>query len=360
MMKLLDRYILGQFIKYTLLVLGSLITIYLLVDLFERLDNFLDAKKSVGLLIRYLLLKIPLIHDQVIPVCLLLAAVITLGVLNHNRELPALKAAGISVTRIIRPLIIGSLGMTLLTMASAEWLLPSTLAESNKIWYVEVKNTPAKGINRNGRNFFRGSKGIYTFVQKNQTVYDFVEFLYCRLDTDFSPALLLSANRATWDNGIWTFYNGQMKRKNPISGYSVEPFTTATFDLPDKPEEFFLPIYKLDELSLSQHVEKALLEDTQGNTQAWSEINKRISYIFLGVPLILLGMPLLLLFQRQRGRDLALAIPASCGLAFLAWGWWSTAQSMARAGLLPASVASWSVHFVIGFLGLMLIRYQNR
>lgn len=359
-MKLLDRYILGQFVRYALLVLCSLITIYILVDLFERVDDFIDAKQPVSLLVRYLLLKIPFIYDQIIPVCLLLASVITLGVLNHNRELPALKAAGINITRIIRPLLLGSLFFTLLTLAMAEWLLPATLAETNRIWYSEVKHESAKGINRNGRLFFRGSKGIYTFVQKSQQLRDFNEFLYCQMDDSFSPAFLLNAGRANWDKGVWTFYNGQLKKKVQNNGYSVELFTTKTLDLPEQPEVFFLPEYKADELSLSNHLQKARAEAFQGNSLAWIDINRRISYIFLGIPLILLGMPLLLYIQRRKGQDLAYAIPASCALAFVAWGWWSTAQTMARTAILPSSVASWSAHIMIGVTGLILLRLQNR
>ena len=77
-MTLLDRYLLKQFIKNFLLVLISLVSIYLLIDFFEKIDNFSDAGKPTSLAIKYLLLKIPIIYDQLLPVCILLAGIITL------------------------------------------------------------------------------------------------------------------------------------------------------------------------------------------------------------------------------------------------------------------------------------------
>nr|MDA8165772.1 LptF/LptG family permease [Desulfobacteraceae bacterium] len=75
-MKLLDRYLLGQFLRNLALVLSSLVAVYLLVDFFDRIDNFLEHGKPLSLAIKYFLLKIPLIFDQIMPVCILLAGVL--------------------------------------------------------------------------------------------------------------------------------------------------------------------------------------------------------------------------------------------------------------------------------------------
>ena len=83
-MKLLDRYLMAQFAKNLALVICSLLAIYMLVDFFERLDNFLESQKTITLAVKYLLFKLPFMYIQLIPVCLLLAGIITLGVLNHH------------------------------------------------------------------------------------------------------------------------------------------------------------------------------------------------------------------------------------------------------------------------------------
>ena len=130
-----------------------LLAIYLLVDIFERLDNFIEAKKPLSLALKYFILKIPAIAEQLMPVCILLGGVITLGLLNHHYELIALKAGGINILRITAPLIGGGLLFTLLIMAGGQWLLPITNATVNRIWYEEVRDQTPKGIYRDG-NFY--------------------------------------------------------------------------------------------------------------------------------------------------------------------------------------------------------------
>ena len=90
-MKLLDRYLLGQFIRYFFTVNVGFVAIYLLVDFFEKIDNFSRAGKPFLLAMKFFLLNIPFIIDQIGPVLVLLSGVITLGILNHTRELNALK-----------------------------------------------------------------------------------------------------------------------------------------------------------------------------------------------------------------------------------------------------------------------------
>ena len=55
-MILLERYLFKQFSRNVLLVLAGLVTIYLLIDFFEQIDNFIEARKSFGLATKYFLL----------------------------------------------------------------------------------------------------------------------------------------------------------------------------------------------------------------------------------------------------------------------------------------------------------------
>jgi len=358
-MNLLDRYLLTQFVKNLLLVLGSLITVYLLVDFFERVDNFSEAGKTIGLAVKYLLLKVPIMYDQLIPVCILLAGVLTLGILNHSHELLALKAGGICATRIIRPLLVGAVIFTILTLAAAQWLLPPAVAATNRIWYEEVQHKIPKGINRNGRTYYRGREGIYSFYRSDPNSNRFQGFSYARWNDRYGLQFLLTSRVALWENNGWHFIDGQIKEAVPEGGYRMDFFDERSFPLPEGPEDFFLPVYKIDELSLSQMYEQAKSKNQLNSRVAWLDFNRRLSYIFLGLPLLLIGLPVLLIIHQRGGRDLALAVPVSCGLAFVAWGWWSATQSLAKAAYIHPAVASWSIHLLVSFVGFYLIRRQD-
>jgi lipopolysaccharide export system permease protein len=356
--KLLDRYLLGQFFRNLLLVLCSLIAIYLLVDFFERIDDFLEHHMSMGLAVKYFLLKIPLIIDQIMPVCILLAGVLTLGLLNQSRETIALKAGGISTLRIIRPLALGAVLSTLTLLIFNQWVLPPSLAVTDHIWYEQVQKRVPRGIDRDGRIYYSGTKGIYCFVRPDPRQNRFTDFSYLVWNKNYDVELLLTARTAEWRAGKWTFRNGQLKRKND-DDYSVELFRKISFPLPEKPANFFLPPYKKAEVSLSQLFAKARRTGFAEDGEAWIEFNRRLSYLFLGLPLFLIGLPGLLVFQQKRSRELTLAIPVSCGIAFAAWGWWSAMQSLAASDYLNPVAASWCIHLVVGTAGMIMLVKQN-
>ncbi|MFZ5774483.1 MAG: LptF/LptG family permease [Thermodesulfobacteriota bacterium] len=357
-MKLLDRYLMAQFARNLALVLAALVSIYLLVDFFERVDNFLEAGKGVGLTVKYLLFRLPAICDQLLPVCILLAGVITLGVLNLHFEFMALMASGISVFRIIRPLLVAGGLVTLLAVAAGQWLLPPTSARANRIWFEEVNRQVPRGIIREGRTFYRGSDGIFTFVRPDPAKYEFLGFCFAAFDEQQGLTTLLTARTATWRDGVWHFTDGQIKERGK-NGDAIQVFSSYERSFAETPDDLFMPPYKVKELSYIQLLREGNREQ-RPDGGARQEFHRRLSYIFLGMPLLLLGLPVLLSMHRSRGRDLALAIPISCGLAFAVWGGWNTGQSLAQAGALPLLPAAWAMHFLAGGAGLFLLHRHNR
>jgi lipopolysaccharide export system permease protein len=357
-MSLLYRYIFGQFTRNLLLVTSSLITVYLLVDFFEKIDNFTEAGKSIGMTARYLLLKIPLIIDQLLPVCLLLAGVITLGIMNQNREIMALESGGMSIRGIFAPILLATFFFTLLALFSGEWIVPDTIRETNRIWFEEVKNSQAQGIVRHGRVFYKGEEGIYSFKRSPKSKELFIDFNYLVWNPDFTLKSQITAQKAIWQLNVWQLENGKIKTAAAKDRYDITNFTSLEIALPDQPGEFFIPEYKGEEKSISDHFEEAL-RNGNPDLAAWQDLHQRLSYIFLGIPLVLLGLPVLLISNRRWRQDLSLAVPMSCVMAFLAWGWWSTAQSMINAYGLNPAIASWSVHLLTGTLGILMINRQN-
>jgi lipopolysaccharide export system permease protein len=355
-MLLLHRYILAHFIRNLGLIMASFISIYLLIDFFEKIDNFLEKGKSFGLIAEFFLLNIPFIIDMMSPVCILLAGVVTLGVLNHSNELIALKACGIPLKKITLPIIAAALACILLFLAMAQLVLPTTIATTNHIWNREVKGKTPLGIYRNGRYYYRGQDGFYSFARPDPQKDVFKNFSYTVWNKTHEPRTLIAAETAVWNQGIWTLHNGQVQEAAGNVRFATEVFTERRFDFPEQPENFFVPAYRSMELSLVElYKETQHSRSPEERTKAWAEFYGRISYTFLGLPLLLLGLPLLLLVYRKWGRDLSLAIPVSCGMAFVCWGVYTTLQSLAKASYIPPLAAALIVHLLVGSLGLFLL-----
>lgn len=361
-MKILDRYLIQQFSRNLALVMGALVAIYLLIDFFERVDNFTAVGLGVKVAAYYLLFKIPLIVEQLMPVSLLLAGIITLGILNRHHELMALKAGGLSVRRIARPLLLAAFFFTGLALINSQWLLPPTIKETNRIWYQEVNQQIPRGIERGDRIYYRGIEGIYSFARPQDIARGLQGFSLATLDRDFNLDRLLTAAEAHWEAGTWTLLDGQLQQRTAEAemNYQTTLFSRKEIKLADNPADFFLAPHALAERPLSVLLTQALAETASPRRhEARLTLHQKISYIFLGLPLLLIGMPLLLALHQGRGRDLALAIPISCIVAFAVWGLWSIGQSLAAAAHLTPLLASWLIHFSAGGLGLYFLSRQD-
>jgi lipopolysaccharide export system permease protein len=356
---LLNRYLLGQFIRNFLTVAVAFIAIYLLIDFFDKIDHFTKAGKSISEALAFFCLNVPFILDQLGPVLILLSGVITLGILNHNHELSALKASGIPLKAIIRPILFASISATVLYLVMAQWILPWTISASNRIWYQDVEGKVPLGAHRNGRYYYKGSEGFYSFEWSDPGQYIFRNFSYSAWDKDYHLGTLITCERAEYDQATWQLKKGQIQKRTE-NKYEIRIFEDEQFKLPESPEIFFVPEYKSAEMSVTDLYRDISRKDTPGEkAKAWAEFLGRLSYVLLGLPLILLGLPILILSYQKWGRDLSVAIPASCGMAFIAWGLWGALQSLARADYISPLFAATIVHFIFAAAGLFLLYKQD-
>jgi len=358
--KRLDRYITNQFIRNIATIMAALLAIYLLVDFVEKYDNFVEKGKPMSLVMKFFLLNIPFILEQMGPVCILLAGVITLGILNHSNELIALKACGIPLRRIITPIVVAGAVSSLLLLSMSQLVLPKTMAVTNRIWLEEVKGKVPLGIFRNGRYYYRGKEGFFSFLRPDPKKDIFHSFSFAAWDDSYRLTELINAESADWNQESWLLFMGQLQKKKGQKNYSTEIFKQRRFKFSEAPSDFFVPEYHSRELSLYGLFMEAKHQETETDARkAWTEFYGRISYTLLGLPLLLVGLPLLLIVYRRWGRDLSLAIPVSCGLAFVCWGMWGTQQSLAKAGYLSPFLAASSIHLVIGSIGIFLLLRED-
>jgi lipopolysaccharide export system permease protein len=128
-MKLLDRWLLHSFLKAWLVCFCSLLSLYVVIDLFSKLDEFLDvAQGNWGQLFlntgTYYGYQVVLIFDRLNGVIMLMAAMFTVTWMQRNNELVPLLTSGIRLQRILRPVWIGTLLMLALGVLNRELLMP--------------------------------------------------------------------------------------------------------------------------------------------------------------------------------------------------------------------------------------------
>lgn len=360
-MRLLTRYLFKQFSKNFTLILAGFVGVYLLVDFFARIDNFMEKKLPFSLAAKYFLCKIPLMVEQLLPVVIMLAGVITVGLLHQNRELLGLQAAGNSLAKIIWPTVLAAVVFTIFGLASSQWILPATQVSVDRIWYQKVNHQASAGILRRGLIFYKGRGGFYTVGRprgSNQNVFE--PFSYVSWDKSYGFKQLITARQGKWTGKQWLLTDGTSESGNNSGTFRVKPFAKQLVSLPEGPKVLLLPPYLAEEQSLSELYNEARTQPEMQGRNALQDLAEKLSYLTLGIPLLLIGLPLLLVICRNQRRDLSIAIPASCLLAFMVWGIWGVLQSLAAASRVHLWVAAWLIHAVVISSAILFIRRLAR
>ena len=212
---------------------------------------------------------------------------------------------------------------------------------ANDIWYVQVRGKVSLGIFRNGRYYFKGSEGFYSFQWPNAKRMIFKDFSYSTWDENYNVKSITVSMFADWVPPKWILKNGQVQVRNENNVFKTRLFEIKGARFPESPENFLIPEYESAEMSLTDlFFDIGKQEVPADATKARAEFYGRISYLLLGLPLLLLGLPILILSYQKWGKDLSIAIPVSCGIAFVAWGSWGAMQSLAKAGYMMSIPAA--------------------
>ena len=123
-MNKISRYVLKEFLSFLWYILLAFSIIFILVDLVENADKFIDGKMQFHLIALYYFFYLPYILILTIPVAMLLATMFSLGRLVGDNEITALKASGVSLYRILTPLYILSLVIGVIVLVFSEFVVP--------------------------------------------------------------------------------------------------------------------------------------------------------------------------------------------------------------------------------------------
>jgi len=129
MLTIIDRYMLRQFVQVLIICLMSLIGLYIVIDAFSHLDHFVDyAGKHgnlLGIMATYYAYRAVMFFDRMSGVLTLIAVMFTITWIQRYHEMTALLAAGVSRTRVLRPVLLAAIGVGLLAAANREIVMPN-------------------------------------------------------------------------------------------------------------------------------------------------------------------------------------------------------------------------------------------
>ncbi|MBW2085491.1 MAG: LPS export ABC transporter permease LptG [Deltaproteobacteria bacterium] len=358
-MKVVNRYLLEEFIRTLGIILLSFVLIYLIVDFLEKIDNFLEADVPLIRVVYYYLMSIPAILFNVAPVAVLVSVMIFLGLLARHSEIVALKAGGISLYRVSIPILWMALFMSLLLFGLSETVIPYTSAQTNAIWNVEVEKRQDTSSGRYEDVWYKGEGIIYNFQVYDQPARVLEGVSLYRFDEKFVIHERIEAKEARWIDGRWLFFQGLVKRYLNDGELRLEYFDQAVFELPEMPEDFSRVTRSPDEMNFESLYRYARRVEAEGHdpVRYYVDLNLKIAFPLICFVMALIGLPIA--FWREKGGGIALGIGAGIGLSFVYLVLLGLFRSLGYTGLLPHVAAAWLpvlIFILLGFFLFTLVR----
>ncbi len=340
-MTLISRYLLRSFGRVFGLALAAFIGLYLLVDFFERVDNFIEHGAAAHHYLRYFTLKIPFIALQVAPLACLLGVFMTLGGLSRNSELTAMHGAGISLWRITRPLLLTGLLVSLLALAAAEYLVPVCVKRANLIYNSEVRGDPSVIIQRS-RIWLRDGRRIINIRLVEADASELRGLTLLDLDQDFKLAGRKDVPRAIFVDNTWKT-DFLVERRFDDQGLTASRlYYDRSVDFHLTPEDFRLPGGRRnDDLGYRELRRLATRLRAEGYDPVRFEVDMhaRLATPLASLVMAFLGIPFALRKGRSSGLALGVAMSVMIGVAYFIVQ--AIALAFGYAAALPPILAAW-------------------
>ena len=340
-MTILDRYVIKEIIKCFVIVLTVVLGLYIIVEFFNKADNFTEAGLSISRLIRYLQLKLPQIMVQITPIGILLAVLVAFGLMNKHNEILALKSGGVSVFFLMRAALAIAVFLSIILFFLSEVVVPITISKANKIWLSEVKKKPVLAT-RQKNIWIKGNRAIYYikyFNPQNESVSG-VTLNY--FDKAFKLSRRIDATSGVYQEGNWIFSDIMEQVLDEESEtYVVSIYPQQTIILEVQPEDLKRVFTKSEEMNVAELFSYIREVESEGYdaTTFRVDLHARFALPVLSVIVCIIGVGIAV---KRKGREgLSASIAYGAVMVFLYWVLHSFCLSLGYGGLLPPLVAAW-------------------
>jgi LPS export ABC transporter permease LptF/LPS export ABC transporter permease LptG len=352
---IMDRYLVREYLMY--LGIGTVIGAVLIgvVDLLQTLDRFLRVKPPLTVIFEHFAYRLPGELYKGLPMIVLLATVFLFLSLTRQRELDALKAAGISLYRASLPILLVAGAISVLAVTFQETLLPDINAKSEEVDRVKIRGQLPRHLQRQTQIWYRSSDTRFFRMALLDPVGKSMEGLtVLDISRDFRLLERLDARTAQWTAAGWQLTDGVFRRVGPQNRVTSELFDSRVLAMPEHIDDFIQLQNAPDTMSfLELRAYVARLRDGGHRvTRYLVQLYSKLSFPLVHVIMALVAIPFALVSPRTGGRAMGIGVAIVIAVGY--WVVHSVALAFAQADLLPAALAAWTANIVFAGIGTAL------
>jgi lipopolysaccharide export system permease protein len=350
-MKVIDKYILREFLRNFLVSLVFFTILLLVVRFSEKeVSRFINWRMSVMESLLSLIYQTPGFIIQVAPPSVLFATFFSLGRMAQNNEISAMKAAGISLYRVFYPVFIAAFLITLLMIVFNDQVVTWANRKESE---VKKPSSIASQLGKNavfagsgGRVFYANLIELRNREMQNVTIYEF--------DEDNDVRSWTFARSVSWAGTTWRLRDGVV-RVFKDEGWYETPYEEKEITVNEDPEVMVKGTKDVKEMSFLELSKVVKYKRAAGQIVRRDLVSlySKISFPFACFIMALLGAPLFIVFGRS---GTAVGFLLTMSISFLYWGIAiAVFEALGSNGKLPPMLSCWTANSLFGFVGLTFV-----
>ncbi|MDP2646811.1 MAG: LPS export ABC transporter permease LptG [Desulfobacterales bacterium] len=355
---ILFKYTIKEILRYFAIIVAMVIAVYLAVDFFEKIDDFMEARLPFSKALSFFFYRIPFIVAQIMPVGVLLAVLVAFGLMSRHNEIIALKTSGVGTYCLLQPVLFLAVLFSLVLFLLSEAIVPISMDKANRIWLQEVRKGPA--VASKEKNIWIKADHMITHIKfynpAGLTVFGITVNYF---DKGFKLIRKIDAKQAVYGQGNWHL-QGVMEQNFTQAG---ENRVTLHDDRVEKlnfvPDDLKRVVKKSEEMNFKELYDYVRKVESEGYDATAYRIDLYAKFAF---PLVCIIMSMIGSGISIAGRikeGLPIGVAYGIGIAFSYWVFYSLCLSLGYGQMLPPVIAVWAANFVFFCAGILLLLYAE-
>lgn len=344
-MKKISWYVFGKFGRAFLMCLATVLTIYLVVDFFEKLRKFLKYDAELTVILSFFFYRIPEIVFLLAPLGALMASILTVGGLNRTREITAMRSCGLSFYQIATPFFALGTIVSVLALSLTAVFIPLANIKAEYVQSVLIQNKPEPLLFTPDRLWLRVGKNhllqIDSVEEDGFRLNGIHQYL---LDDAFGLQEILEGDRAFFHNSEWVMEQVVQRNFKEGDQIQVNEVPRQILALSLSPDDFqnwlarspeHMSLYKLHD-----YVQR-MAEDGHSPHRFLTDYWARIAYSLAPLVMTLLGVSVSFRGSGVRGVGVAKGLGQTLAIGFFFWAAHSVGIVLGRNGAVLPVIGSW-------------------
>jgi LPS export ABC transporter permease LptG/LPS export ABC transporter permease LptF len=352
----LDRYVLREFLKILGLVVISTAMLIMLVTYTEIAGDIREHHIGIGMVMDYFRFEFFQVLGWTLPISVLMATLVTFGILAKNNEVTAFKANGVSLYRVAFPIVAISLLMSGLSYLLNDFVLPYSTQRLQQLDdRIRGRHVAATASPNQQKQWYRGRGNyIFNFLSYDPEQRELKQVQAFEFNQDFRLIRRVWAQTAKWDGVGWEFRDGWMRSFDADGTSSYVPFTAPIrLQYSETPADFASDTKSPDQMTYRQL--QRYITTLKASGYAAEELSVKLyekaSWPFLSLVMALIALP----FAFRVGKRGALyGVGVAFMLGIFYWLVFAVFTKFGEVGNLPPMLAAWSANILFALAAVYM------